>query len=83
MEASIDDHYAATSTFNLPSYSKTSIVIDARRLLGEEQLLQCSKGDAPFGTTMVDVITQPINNYNRCSDDLSLTFTVLKHPLSS
>ncbi|KAH1107373.1 hypothetical protein J1N35_011141, partial [Gossypium stocksii] len=73
----------ATSTFNLPSYSKASTIINTRRLSSGKRLLWCNKGDALFGAKMVIVITQPINNYNRCHNDSSLTSSMLEHSLSS
>ncbi|MBA0749559.1 hypothetical protein Gogos_003471 [Gossypium gossypioides] len=76
-------HTKAIGTFNLHSCSKVSTIVDAKGLSGGEWLLRCSKGDAPFGAMTVVVITQPINNYNRCRADSSLTSTVSKHPLSS
>ncbi|KAH1040090.1 hypothetical protein J1N35_041833 [Gossypium stocksii] len=70
-------------TFNLPSYSKTNTVMNAKGLSSKEQLLRCNKGDAPFGATTVVVIKQPIYNNSRCRVDPSLTFTVLEYPLST
>ncbi|KAH1097431.1 hypothetical protein J1N35_014352 [Gossypium stocksii] len=85
VEVLIDGRYAimdqAIGTFNIPSYSKVGTVVDARELSVGKQLLRCSKGDALFGVTMIIVITQPINNYNHCRTDLSLTSTMLGHPL--
>ncbi|KAH1097027.1 hypothetical protein J1N35_013948 [Gossypium stocksii] len=57
--------------------------MDVRGLLSGEQLLRCSKGDAPFEVMTIAVITQPINNYNNCHANSSLTSTMLKHPLCS
>ncbi|KAH1057216.1 hypothetical protein J1N35_035281 [Gossypium stocksii] len=73
----------ATGIFNLHSCSKAGTVVDAKRRLGGEWLLQCSKGDAPLGVTTVVVIIQPINNYNHYGTDSSLTSSVLEHSLSS
>ncbi|KAH1064138.1 hypothetical protein J1N35_029125 [Gossypium stocksii] len=58
-------------TFNLFS----SPFLDVGELSDREWLFRCSKGDASFGLTMVVVIKQPINNYNRCRVDLNLTST--------
>ncbi|KAK5802792.1 hypothetical protein PVK06_030415 [Gossypium arboreum] len=72
-----------TNTFNLPSYAKVDIAVDARELSGGEWLLQSTKGDAPFRVTTVSVIELSINNYNCYRAEPSLTSTVLEHPLST
>ncbi|KAH1107723.1 hypothetical protein J1N35_011491 [Gossypium stocksii] len=75
MEVSINGRYKVMG--------RASTVMDIIGLLGRERLLWYSKGDDPFGVTIVFIITQPINNYNRYRVDPSLTFTVLEHPFSS
>ncbi|KAH1056499.1 hypothetical protein J1N35_034564 [Gossypium stocksii] len=75
--------WRSQSTTITRSWNKAGIVMDARGLLGRERLLGCSKGDAPFGETMVVVIKQSINNYNHYRFDPSLTSTMPKHPLSN
>ncbi|KAH1129525.1 hypothetical protein J1N35_000903 [Gossypium stocksii] len=53
-------------------------VVDTIGLLDGVRLFQWSKGDAPFGLTTIAVIKQPINNYNYCCTDLSLTSTSIE-----
>ncbi|KAH1097650.1 hypothetical protein J1N35_014571 [Gossypium stocksii] len=69
--------FEATGTFNLP-YPKAGTIMEARRLSSRKRLFRLSKGDAPFGLTIVVIIKQPINNYNRCHTDPSLTSTSSK-----
>ncbi|KAH1056169.1 hypothetical protein J1N35_034234 [Gossypium stocksii] len=60
-----------------------STVIDTRGVSSGEWLLQCNKGDTPFGAMTVVVITQPINNYNHYCIDPTLTSIVSKHSFST
>ncbi|KAH1081853.1 hypothetical protein J1N35_021614 [Gossypium stocksii] len=73
----------ATGTFSLSSYSKADTVMDQIGLLGGEWLLQCSKSDAPFRAVTIVFIKQVINSGNCCNADLSLTYIVSEHSLST
>ncbi|KAH1098190.1 hypothetical protein J1N35_015111 [Gossypium stocksii] len=79
LDATLDAPLVGTGTFNLHSCLKAGTVVYTRGLLGGERLLWCSKGDAPFRAMIVVVITQPINNYNHCHANSSLTSTVPEH----